>query len=153
MMSHDAESAKQMKQMTLTGEEADDHVRPDTFLWCQECGNFILRSRRALHPHELVERDDEDETEGEREPERVGGIYDITLSYSVDFRFRIPAWSEHEAKDRALDLVDYPNNCADMYQLHSEDREVKELFEDDAGVPDDFDPYGRTMLWEVYGND
>lgn len=76
-----------------------------------------------------------------------------TKVYSADFRFRIPAWPEHEATERAEDLVDYPNNCADMFQVHFRDSEVREIFEDDEKLPDDFDPYDGTPLWEVFGAD
>lgn len=151
-------------QITLEGDETDDErERPDTFMWCPETQQWVLRSLRFDWPHDLYESpeafvehlndtsepDDSGLSTDEDEAERVGGVYEIELSYSVDFRFRIPAWSEHEAKERAADLVDYPNNCADMFQVHSDHREVKELFEDDEIIPDDYDPYGGTPLWEV----
>lgn len=152
-------------QLTLTGEQTDEtREKPETFMWCDETEQWILRSLRADWPYDLYEHpeavpsdssssskptDDDDEDEAER----VGAVYEIELSYTVDFTFRVPAWSEHEAEDRAKDLVDYPNNCSMMDHVHTRDREVTELFEDSPEIPDDWDPYGSTPLWEVYGKD
>lgn len=148
-----SEQATVHVQQTLTGETtAEPRERPDTWQWCYECESWVLRS--AWLPHkdhsEAAEpADDDDDGEQEDEPERAGGVYDITLDYNVTFRFRIPAWSEHEAKDRAKDLV-RTGNSADAYLLHSEHRELKEVMTDDPALPDDFDIYDGTMLWEVY---
>lgn len=157
-----------MPQQTLTGDKADTDIagvvrsRPETFIWCEECDEYILRSKRFDHPHDfdtgpsafrIVSAGDDDEVEVEEEPEpepeRVGSWHDVTLSYSVDYRFRIPAYSEHEAKDRAADLkLDaYP---ADSYQVHDRIREVKEIMSDDDELPDDWDPYGGEPLWDVF---
>lgn len=142
-------------QQTLTGEEAEERTRPETMLWCETCEEFILRGDRFAHPHDLVddfdEEDDDsgtDDSVGEK-PERVGGVYEITLSYTVDYRFRVPAWSEHEAKERAEDLK-LDARPVDSYQVHSRDREIREIMSDDPEVPDDWDPYGGTPLWEVF---
>jgi hypothetical protein len=157
-----------MKQLTLEGEETDEErVRPSTLLWDDEEEEWVLRSQRAkLWPQELYEspeaaEEDEDDSSGwvpvggdddDDDPMEVGGIYDIELSYSADFRFSIPATSECMAKERAQDLVDYPYNCADMFQVYSRCDERVKLYEDDEHVPDDWDPYGGTPLWEVYGS-
>ena len=145
------------QQLTLSGEETDDeYQRPSTWLYCPTCDTHVLRSERFDHAHEddLLELDEIGDDENEDEPaERAGGVYEIELSYSADFYFRIPAWSEHEAKERAEDLVDYPNNCGDMYLVHSRKREVEELFTDDHRIDDEWDLYGGTPLWEVFGKD
>lgn len=166
-MSEIESESRETVQRTLTGGEAQvERDRPDTFLWCDETEQWVLRSNHYHWPHELYESPshawvdsssndelDDDQDEEDDEPERVGALYEVELSYSVDFRFRIPAWSEHEAKERAGDLVDYPSNCADMFQVHSDDREIREILSDDEALPDDFDPYDGTHLWEVYGDD
>lgn len=160
----------EMMQQTLSGGEQliqdveEIRGRPDTFVECPECGEEVLRSRQFDHEHEIFwarrggsggdgDGGDEEGDDGDDEPEKVGGMYEIELSYSAEFRFRIPAWSEHEAKRRAEDLVDYPNNCADMFQVHSRDREITEIFGDHDKLPDDFDPYDGTPLWEVWGDE
>ena len=162
----------ELTQRTLTGDEAPDrYQRPSTMLYCSECDEWILRRHRHDHAHDLYESeeaaatekaiengelDDDEDEDGENEdeddePVKAGSMYEIELSYSVDFRFRIPAWTEHQAKERAGDLVDYPNNCADMFQVHSDHREIAELTTDHDFVPDDYDPEMGTPLWEVYG--
>jgi hypothetical protein len=148
-------------QTTLTGDETGaEREKPETFMWCDETEQWVLRSLRGTWPYDLYPSPD-DVPEGrvgfayveedEDEPERAGGIYQIELSYSADFIFNIPAWSEHEAEERAKELVDYPHNCGDMYHVHTRRTELKELFTDDAKVPDDWDPYSGTPLWEVWG--
>jgi hypothetical protein len=140
------------KQQTLTGEVADedDRRRPQTMLWCEDCEEFILRSRQHDHPHDLEEIADLEDDE-EDEPERVGSIYEITLSYTVDYRFRIPAWSEHEAKERA-ELLALDATPADKYLVHSKDRELTTIMSDHEKVPDKFDIYDGEPLWEVFGD-
>lgn len=157
-------SQRTVAQVTLVGEPTDEgRTRPDTFRYCAGCDDQVLRSRWDDHRDHHREAAPQKAKEGARggdppeededdEPERVGSMYEIELSYSVDFRFQIPAWSEHEAKERAEDLVDYPNNCADMFQVHSRDREISEILDDDPMLPEDYDPYGSEWLWEVYGD-
>lgn len=140
-----------MIQSTLSGGQADDRVRPSTMMWCNETEQWVLRSKRADWPHELYDdqemfidslnKDDEDD-----EAERVGGVYEIELSYSVDYRFTVAAWSEHEAEDRAKDLM-LDTSPIDSMHVHTDKHEKKELFEDSPMVPDDWDPYGQTPLW------
>ena len=140
-------------QQTLTGEETDAvRERPDTFVWCEACEDVVLRSREWDHRHDCVELDElaDGEEDEENEPERIGSLYDITISYNVDYRFRIPAWSEHQAEEIAKDWKLDARPC-DEYHVHTERREVKEVMSDDPKVPDDFDPYGSTRLHEVYG--
>lgn len=150
-------------QSTLTGETTEqERERPSTWMWCGETEQWVLRSMRYDWPHELYddreafidslnetekEADDIlDKDDKEDEPERVGGVYEIELSYSVDYRFRVYAWSEHEAEDRAKELA-LDARPTDEYHVHTNRSELKELFEDDAVVPDDYDPYGNTPLW------
>jgi len=156
-----------MAQITLEGDEADDDL--PTRYWCDRCeaphlvadmdthghGDYLYESREvaeetALKP--IMQREDSDGDEEDDEPEKVGEMFDITLSYSADYRFRVPAWSESQAKERAKDLM-WDADPQDMIHVHTDARSVKEIYEDDGGVPDGYDPYGSEMLYEVYGED
>lgn len=129
---------------------------PSTFITCRECGERVLRSRLEEHRHDIEwypagcdpEADEEDDDDDE--PERVGSWYTVTLSYTVDYRFKIPAWNQHEAKDIAEDWQ-LDASPADKYLAHTKTREGNEITT--ADVPDDFDPYGSTLLWEVFEDD
>jgi len=146
-------------QQTLTGDTTDaEREKPDTLLWCDETNQWVLRSCHYQWPYKLYESpeqaqesdsDDSDDNEEDDEPMRVGGMYDITLEYSVTYRFRVPAWSEQEAKERAQDLK-LDARPADSYLIHSEDREITEIMSDHEKLPDDYDPYEGTPLWEVW---
>lgn len=148
-------------QQTLTMEDADaDREKPDTFRWCHHCDEFVLRSRWQAH--------DEHDWRAQREPgndgngggggngdgddddvvEKVGAWYDITLSYSVDYRFKIPACTEHTAEEVAKDLK-LDAKPADAMHVHTEKREVKEIYADDDALPDDFDPFGGERLLDA----
>ena len=147
-----------MIQSTLSGGQADDRVRPSTMMWCDETEQWVLRSKRADWPYELYKSPSDvpkpqDETihtsvtvDDDDEPEEVGGMYSITLSYSVNYRFTIPAVSEDMAQERATDLV-WDSSPSDMDRVHTRKQKSKTLYEDDDIVPDDWDPYGQTPLW------
>ena len=155
-----------MSQRTLSGDEIDEErQRPSTLLFCPQCDEWILRSRRYDHDHELYDDpteafDDDDDSDSVElgtstdidSNEAVGGVYDVELSYTVDFRFQIVASTEHRAEEIADLLVEYPSNCADAHQVHSRTRQRKEIYADDDGIPDDWDPYGSTPLNDVYGD-
>lgn len=144
-------------QQTLAGGEADEAdvgMLPETFLYCPECDDFVLRSQRFDHAHNLVESKDALDTngdgdgdggDGDDEPERVGAWYDVTIDVNVTYRFRIPAWSEHEAKDIAKDwrLDAVP---ADSHVVHTEYRELDKILSNDGALPDDFDVYSGDRL-------
>jgi len=153
-------------QITLEGDETEEErERPETFMWCPETQQWILRSLRFDWPYELyeskeafIEHLNNEETSQNQpssddntdEPERVGSWYDVTISVSVDYRFRIPAWSDHEAKDLAKEWR-LDTSPSDSHVVHTDIREVKEITTED--VPDDFDPYGSTLLYEVFEDD
>lgn len=150
-------------QQTLAGGEADEsRTAHGTQIYCWECNEWLIRTRRDEHPHPVVESVPDDGNgggggggdggdDGSDEPERAGALYEITLSFSVDYRFRVPAWNEHQAKERAEDLVVYPSNCLDAHQVHSRERELEIVMTDDPAVPDDYDPESGVPLHEVYG--
>lgn len=152
-------------QQTLTGDTTDaERERPTTLVYCPGCDDRLLRSEFRRHEHadeyghiitELVDADENydvdlegDEDIENYEPERVGAWYDIELSYSVDYRFRVPAWSEHEAEEIAKEWV-WDTSPNEQIHVHTRTDELTELFEDDDVVPDDYDPYGSTRLHEV----
>ena len=154
-----------MSQRTLSGDELDDErQRPSTLLFCPQCDEWILRSRRYDHDHELYDDTTEafdydvpDTVEPDTEidietNERVGAEYEIELSYNVEFRFNILAATDSRAKEIAEEMVDYPSNCADAFQVHSRTTTRREIYADDDGIPDDWDPYGSTPLNDVYGD-
>jgi len=143
-------------QQTLTGETADTEGSgtPRTLIWCEKCEDYILRSDRFDHEHDMMSpinipkvmggADDDDE--GDDEPEEVGSYYDVTLEYQVTYRFKVPAYAEHEAKDIAKDWQ-LDARPADSYHVHSETREGKSIMSTD--VPDDWDMYGSELLWQA----
>jgi len=148
-------------QQTLTGETADtDTVEtPRTLIWCDDCQDYILRSERFDHEHDMMtpinipktmggadSDEDSEEEEEDEEPEEVGSYYDVTLEYNVTYRFSVPAYSEHEAKDIAKDWQ-LDARPADSYHVHTETREGKSIMSTDT--PDDWDMYGSELLWEA----
>lgn len=148
-------------QQTLTMEDADaEREKPDTFRWCHDCEEFVLRSRWESHDEHdwraqrQTENDggDGDGNGGDDDEddvvEKVGSWYDITLSYSVDYRFKIPAYSEHAAEEIAKELK-LDARPADAMHVHTEKREVKEIYADDEALPDDYDPYGGERLLDA----
>jgi len=145
------------EQQTLSGETSDKgRERPDTFVVCVETEEFILRSRRFDWPHDTVsveewfepEEDDADESPYDEydADEKVGAYYDITLEYTVSYRFRVPAFSEHEATEVAKDLK-LDARPADSYHVHTDKREVSDIERQE--LPDDWDPYGGERIHEV----
>jgi len=143
-------------QYTLELEATDaGRERPGTFRYCEHCETWVLRSRWEPHDDHHYwatrwtgEEDSTDSEDAEGDAKRVGAYYDITISYSVDYRFRVPAWSDHEAEDIAEDWV-LDATPADRMKVHTEKREIRELFEDDSEVPEDYDPYGSELLHEA----
>lgn len=145
-------------QTTLGGDTTDEgREKPDTFRWCHDCEEWVLRSRFGPHrDHDYWAQkkaaDTGDSGSGEEEdgePEKVGAWYDITLSYSVDYRFRVPAHTKHQAEEIAKEWK-FDAKPADSYHVHTDRREIKEIWEDDEDLPDDFDPYGSELLWEAF---
>jgi len=142
-------------QQTLDGGEQlldDLPERETTLVACPQCGDVMFIGDRHSHEHDVLaepESDDDDEKgddDGDDWPEQLGAWYDVTLEYSVTYRFRVPAWSEHEAKEVARDwqLDAAP---ADQHSLHSETRHIKDVTPED--VPDDYDSYGSELLHEA----
>jgi len=154
------------QQQTLTGEEADE--LPSQF-WCDGCGKPHLVEQITEHEHgeylyesreaakaagtkPLIERGDEDSEEHEdNEPEKVGEMYRVTLSYTVDYTFRVPASTEYQAKQRAKDLKTDAKASTAMH-VHTETDSLTDIFTDSDKLPDGF-RVGDAPLWEVYGEE
>lgn len=118
-------------------------TRPDTWIHCEQCGVDILRSERAHHEHYLyganIETteldpddggDDEEDEEDEGRQMKIGGVYEVRLSFSTDYCFTVTAGSEDRAETKASDLVK-SGNAVDAHQVHSETRELEEIYEGD----------------------
>lgn len=124
-------------QLTIDGDEAQTgRTRPDTFVWCPQCGDDVLRSRRFEHPHELpspggpprVDPDDEDDEDDE--PEVVGAWYDVEIEVCVTKRLRLAATSDYCAKERA-DELHWDEPAADAHVLHTDVRELSPITDAD----------------------
>jgi hypothetical protein len=150
-------------QQTLTGDTADQkRQRPKTLVYDYDADEWVLRRKRfqrgisTAAADRLVDPtdDDDDSNDGADEddedddPVRAGGLYRVELNYTVRKTFTIPAWSEHEAEERA-DLL--ASVAGDL--VHTSSREKKTIMSDDDKLPDGFDPEMGTPLWEVYGED
>jgi len=139
-----------------THEPDFSRVRPDTWVVCPECGDVCRRRDRLEHPHEMVpvsewraeQADDSDESPYDEydADEAVGEYYDVTISQSVDYRFRVPAYSEHEAKEVAKDWM-LDAQPADARTVHTDTRSVGSIERQD--LPDEWDPYGGERIHEV----
>jgi len=141
-------------QRTLDGGELlvdDMPERSTTLVTCPTCETIMFIGERHDHPHDVFaepdDGDNEDEDEDEDDwPDNLGAWYDVTLEYSVTYRFRVPAWSDHQAKEVARDWQ-LDARPADQHSLHSETRHVKDVTPED--VPNDYDPYGSERLYEA----
>lgn len=149
-------------QSTLTGDVHDefnrDDYRPDTYLVDVETGQLVRRRNRFGHNGECVPfsewlADQRQDADSEKSPydeydadETVGHYYDVEISQSVEYRFRVPAYSEHEAKDRAKDLL-LDATPADAFTTHTRTDERATIERQE--LPDDWDPYGGTPIWEA----
>lgn len=155
-----------MAQLTLDGEPTDEgRTRPSTLVTCYRCGEVMLRSEKFDHPHSLTRPDDsshhamepgedprEEEDDGPRAdwPDPVGEWYDITLSYNVDYRFKLPAINERQAEELAKEWAT-DARPADQFHVHTDTTNRGEV--DPEELPEDFDPYGGERLWEVLRDD
>ncbi len=97
-------------------------TRPRTFLWCTACEEYILRSRRQEHPHEL--QDQRDITE--EVPELTDDCNIATQTYEVEFVceyrevVRVEASNSSEARTKAQHTRTYNGEYIDT--LHTETR-------------------------------
>lgn len=139
--------ASNTPQVTLTGEETDVvRMAPSTMLWCPECEEHVLRSRRDDHPHDLEEeRDITEQKEALSDDCNI-----LTSTYEVEFTYeyrevvRVEASSKADAKAEAQHEQTYDGVYVDT--LHSRTREIGdesiatfEYLENHGLLPDDHD--------------
>lgn len=153
-------SAVGTTQMTLGGEEVIDEdvvprARPETFLYCWETDEWVLRTRQYDFPHKLYtspkERDriesmdtgplrvnsGHDWEDDENEPREVGGEYDVRLSFSVTYSKTVVASSKDQAEDRARDLLSFSEDApASADSVHEDVSKVETITEDDDRADD-----------------
>lgn len=134
-------------QTTLSGEQTDhERERPDTFQWCEETEEWVLRSRRFELEYPLYDDPDsvpsddgnstttslEDDDEDDDEPREVGGVFSVSLSYDVTYRKEITAANEKQAIELAKDELSHRDDCpVDAIQLHDDATKQETLTEDD----------------------
>jgi hypothetical protein len=152
------------KQVTISGDDADELP---TQYWCDRCDKPHLVAEASEHGHAahlyesrevaeemnlepLIERGDDEDNGLDDEPEKAGEIYRVTLSYTVDYTFRVPASTEYQAKQRAKDLKTDAKASSAMH-VHTETDSLTDIFTDSDKLPDGF-RVGDAPLWEVYGN-
>jgi len=140
-----------MTQQTLSGEPAADRERPATLLFCEPCGEAILRSERFDHEHDLS---DADAVEKYRVKESVSKVPDHaaveTQTYVVEYHYevveqvRVEATDEHDAKEAASHRQQYTGEF--METLHTRTRShgdpsaaTIEYLESRNLLPDDHD--------------
>jgi hypothetical protein len=124
------------QQQTLNGEEAnDERVRPGTMVYCGECEEFVLRSNRFKHEHDLSDVPNATELRKQREREqKIGGIedqvpdhalfdtktYEVTFHYEMRETVIVEASTKGEAKEFARDLQTYDGEIT--HTLHTDKR-------------------------------
>lgn len=148
-------------QTTLDGGETDqERTRPSTFVWCGCCEDHVLRSEWPDHEEHHLRAtgefyvskdtgdDDDNDDEDDEVVEKAGAWYDITISKSVNYRFTVPAHSEHRAKEIAKEWS-WDASPADAMVVHTETRKKSEIWEDDENLPDDFDVYSGERIYDA----
>lgn len=148
-------------QLHLDGEETPvedfERERPGTHLWDPEREEWRIRSRvpyeereRCMTVREYAEEMAPDEPtwgNGDFGPDDTAGKYfDVTISKTVEYRFRIPAYEKYRAKERAEELA-WDTSPHDSHSVHTDIRERGEI--EYRELPEDYDPYGGEPLWEA----
>lgn len=146
----------EITQYTLTGDEAQhEYTRPDTLMYCPDCDDWLLRRHRHTHEHDVYESAEAAEKERRREqadgtnhspspgeeddeddePREVGGMFNVTFSYSARHSFRVPAADEEQAKKVAKEKIEW-GTCHDADLMHTDTRKTETLTEDDERMED-----------------
>jgi len=118
------------KQQTLTGDSTDaDRVRPETMLWCDECDEPVLRSRRFDHEHDFTELMAYEKAQLQQLDEKIPDHAKVeTQQYIVDFhytcveRVKVEASHKAEAKRIGEEIRTYDGEVLDT--VHTEKRTV-----------------------------
>lgn len=142
------------QQRTLDGETVEqERVKPQTLWYNPQTGEYVLRSRRFDSDVELVDPtdyfDDGDDNDGVDmdADEIIGGVYNVEIHRSVEYRLKLPATSQHRAKEIAEDMV-YDETPCDRRTVHTRTRELDDVTRGE--LPDDYDPYGGERLIDVF---
>lgn len=144
-------------QKTLTGESTNKpRTRPDTLVKCPECETLLLRSERHDHPHDVIPWSGfvrsvndpngvtDDETDEDPEPMKMGNWFDITVSYSVDYRFRVPGYDRHDAESIAKAMA-WDADPNEHYHVHTDARELDAIYDDDEETIERLDSLERGV--------
>lgn len=145
-------------QLDLTLDRADTDLVPK---FCPYCGEKLTdphtvdapdafavfrQHRRQHHPWGPTVDPDDDPTLATNqytgpggEPAVLGSLYDITLAYTVEYRFRVAGRTQQDAERRAKDWA-ADATPADRYHVHTDRREVTAYTEADEELPDYLDP-------------
>lgn len=145
-----------MEQRTLTGDtvdvDGDGRLTHGSMLWCAREGEWVLRSEKHSHPHELYDspadvvhtgsttwtsESNTGEDYEESEPREVGGEYRVELHYSATWATTVTVASEDQAVDAARDqisVVDDAPVTAD--KVHEDTTKRKTIYEDDDEADD-----------------
>jgi len=149
-------------QHTLSGDPTEKgRQRPRTLVYDYDADEWILRRKRFKRGISTAAADrlvdpatdddadtDDDDDDPDDDPVRAGAFYTVELHYTVRRSFTIPAWSEHEAKDRADLLADTGGEL-----VHTSTTEGTTIMSDHEKVPDEYDPELGDPLYEVYGDE
>jgi len=109
----------------LTG--ATERSIPSTMLYCEECDERVLRSRRGEHPHSLEDADDVTTARENQLKEKVPrearvetAEYNVTFHYEMVEQVTVEAADKQEAKRRAERKQTYDGEI--METLHTSRR-------------------------------
>lgn len=145
----------EITQHTLTGDEAQkEYTRPSTMMYCPDCDGWLLRRHRHTHEHDVYESEEaadearkaeirgnrtppiqDGEDEEDDEPREVGGMFNVTFSYSARHSFRVPAADEEQAQKLAKEQIEW-GTCHDADLMHTDTRKTETLTEDDDRMED-----------------
>ena len=128
------------EQLTLEG-DTTDAVRtvPSTMMYCASCEDYVLRSRTSEHDDvydtygAYVESlDDSVVKKSSDEPRVVGGVYEVTVSYSVDYMKRVVAADHNQAEQIAKDSISFADDTPDdAIHLHDDTVKIEDIDEED----------------------
>lgn len=126
-------------QLTFNGETTDEeYERPTTMIHCCDCDEWIFRTRRFEHTddgHLIVDPLEQEPPTEERWEEEsvaiVGGRYDVTTNYTVEYRQTVIARSKQHAKEIARDNISVDDTPDDCMHVHDEVYRMESITEDD----------------------
>lgn len=139
-------------QQTLGGGIAEERTRPDTMMKCPTCDEWVLRSRRHDHPHDLKNRQSVKEQQKQEEAEEKvpdhaklsTQTYEVRFFYELEEVIHVEATDKSDAKRQAEHYQTYDGEVT--HTLHTERRAIGdasavsvEYLENNGLLPDDHD--------------